>query len=400
MQAEILKKVLATNPELPGSYPPAPAVLANFERSVDRALGEIEGTGALENVDRDAMMRLITFELAGIGPLELYLDDPSIDRVYVNAPDRLFLRRDGQIEQAPHVFGGPDTLELAVTRLVSVGRKIDDCLTTVRLRNGAQIDVVLPPAALNGAAIAVRKPSTSFKTLEEQRESGVLSEGAATFLRQALEAGQSILVAGPPGSGKSSTLNALAATLPDDARIVTVEERASLQVSQPGVVRLESCGLAEPVNLVSHALRLSPSCLIVDDVGPHNCYDWLSSTAYNAVASVVSIGAFGARDALARLESMGLVRGDTHSIRGIRQLTVQAVDFIVVLSVDTNQGSLITQIVEVQGLELDTVRLQDIYYYQAGGDEAIALHPTGQIPAFYEEMRRGGAEPDLSIFRA
>ena len=386
--------------ELPTGYPSPPSVWADHERQVDRALDPLGADGRLAGINRAALVNVLTAERVGLGPIELYLDDPTVDRVFVNGPHDVVVRRAGVLEAAPFGFSSQRALDLTVGRLLAVGQSSDGTLTTVRLRSGCQIDVVAGPAALGGAAIAVVKPPAASRSLDELIDGGVLTHAASRCLTDAIQQGRSVVITGPSSEAASELVSALASSLPEGLRIVALEARATLQLNRAGVVRLESAGVAASVDLVGHALRLSPDCLVVDSLDGHNAYGWVTGTAYQPVGALATIAGNGAQDALDRLESMALSAGSSHSVRAMRQRLAHAVEFMAVLSKGRDGLHQVSQVAEVQGLELDALRLQDVFYLQSEGDEGGELRPSGHVPGFYEALRRGGSEPDLSIFRA
>jgi pilus assembly protein CpaF len=385
---------------LPSTYPPDRATLAEYERIVDRTLDSVAQEGVLDGVDRRELMTLLTHELVGLGPLEVYLDDPTTTDVYVNAPKRVFVRRGGQLRAGSLSFSSAETLELVAHRLVATGLRVDELLTTLRLADGGRIDVLLPPASAKGPALTLKKAPRHYRSLDQLVEAGLLSAAMATFLRQATEARRTLLLAGPPGAGKTELLHALGAELDEGLRIITVEPTAVLQLPQHSVLSLESADLGHARGrTLEYALRLAPERLLVDGLGPENAYTWILGTAFATMGSLATLSASGERDALARLEALAIPATPLHSIRGIRDQIARAIHFVVVLGAAPSAGRIV-KIVELQGLDLDTLRLQDVFYYQPGGDEqGGAFHPTGHIPTFYEELRRSGVGTDLAIFR-
>ena len=395
--AAILKRVDTAT--LPNSYPPEAALTADYERQVDRVLDAVASEGALDGVDRKELRSLLTQELVGLGPLEAYLDDASITHIFLNGAKRIFVRQNGQNQPGGLSFSDPKTLDLVTRRLLAVGRRIDDCSSTLRLSDGTRIDVLLPPAAASGPAITVRKAPSQFRSLKQLIKDGNLSHQMAAFLRQAVDARRTLLVAGPPGSGKTELLRALGAGIEEGARIVSVEQTAVLQLPQQSALSLESADLGSG-KVMEYALRLAPERLLVDDLSPDTAYGWIVSAAFAALGSIGCVNANGERDALSRLEAMAIPSTPRCSIRGVREQIARAVHFVGVLSAAPGAGNRLTKLVEIQGLELDNVRLQDVFSFQPGGDErGGAFHPTGHIPAFYEELRRGGVNTDLSIFK-
>lgn len=402
-QHEIITKVLeeVRLESMPLNYPPEQADLAEYERQVDRALDMAASDGTLEGVDRHTIMSAITYELVGLGPLEIYLDDETVTDIYVNAPDAVYITQDGSTKRATVAYSDQRTLDLTVRRLLNLAEPLDECLSSVRFADGTQIDVLLPPVAVDGPAITIRKPPAEAKNLDQLVSDQRLSENMVSFLRAAIETRRTILIAGPVGSGKLEFFRALASEIPDGPRIVSVDQSGALELPQKSVVRLASGDLGDITGrTMKYALRLAPERILVTGLGPQNCYDWILGTTFAAMGSIATVAAYGARDALARLESMALATRTLHSTQNIREHLARAVNIVVVLTAVGGLPGRVTKVVEVQGTELDTIRLQDIFYFQTTGDEqGGAFHSTGNIPAFYEELRRQGEEIDLSIFR-
>ncbi|MCA9565641.1 MAG: CpaF family protein, partial [Myxococcales bacterium] len=340
-QRKTVQKVFAQidGSNLPSSYPPSSAEMAEYERAVDRAIDSVASDGSLDNVDRARLMSVVTFELVGLGPVELYIDDPTVDRIYVNSHDRIFIRRAGQTVPASFAFSSAEMLELAARRIEKAGQQHDDVASAVRLSDGTHIDVVFPPVAVDGPSIVIRKPSAETRDLEGLVDAGVLSKEMATFVHQAVQAKRNILVTGPAGAGKAEFLSAIANTIPDGTRILCVEENSPLNLGQSSVLHLESAG----AGALDHANRLSPDRLVVCDLTPDTALQWVLCSAYTALGSMASITGFGDRDALSRLESMTAAHASMHSIRGIRQQVSRAVQVVVVLSAWPGQSPRVTQ---------------------------------------------------------
>jgi pilus assembly protein CpaF len=355
--------------------------------------------GLIDGLDRQELVRILAFELAGLGPLEIYLDDSDVRAIFVNGSEHIYLRGESGGERAARHFSEARALQLAAERLIRLSQKVDSHVYAARFADGTRVELVVPPAA-NEPLITVRKRPESYRSLEQLVEAGVLSQEMATFARHVVEARRNVLVAGPVNSGKTELLNALGSTIDDGTRIVVVEETERLRLPQQSLVSLEWANLGDAANRVmGYALRLQPERLIVDDIGPAIAYDWILGTAFSALGSIAAVGATGDRDALTRLESMALSRAPMLSLRGVREQIARAVNIVMVLAKTPGGQNRVTQVVEVQGLELETVRLQDVFFYQRGGDGA-SFQATGHIPAFYEELRRSGIDSDLSIFRS
>jgi pilus assembly protein CpaF len=398
----LVEKVLESTPiaSLGHEYPPPPARLAELERSVDRAIDAIAAEGLLAGVDREALMWLVSHELGGLGPIDFYLDQDGVSDIYLNGHRRAFVRTTSGGLQPAHGFGVAATLELAVRRLAHLGASVDPFLTTVYLGDGSRIDAVLPPVAADGPALTVRKVPRSLRSLDALVAAGVLSPNMAAFFRMLVEARRTLVVAGPEGPAKSELLNAIAAAIPERERVIAIEESPLLALPQASALRLLSASAAgAPPDVMRYATRLAPDRILVDGLSPATCYDWVLASAYSTVGSLATVTAHGARDAMARIESQALSATHAHSVRGVREQVARAVEFVAVLSALPGAPMRVSQVVEVQGIELDTIRLEDVFHFQAS-EAGGGFRATGHVPGFCEELRRSGAEPDLSIFRS
>jgi pilus assembly protein CpaF len=268
----------------------------------------------------------------------------------------------------------------------------------VRFSDGTRVHIVLPPLAPEGPVLTIRKPSSYHPSLDDLVGQGVLSAGMAEFLRRAVQSGRSIAVAGPASSGKSTMLGALTSLITSGVRVVAVEETRQLPLSA-NAVRLE----ASPATgfdmrfLLRSALSMHPERVVLDECRGPEGYDWVTSTASGTEGSMIALHGTTAADALGRLESLALMGSTDVSPRGLREQVARAVDFVVVVH-GSGRGFRVNQITEVQGVDLDTLRLNDVFYYRVEGT-AGAFHPTGYVPLFYEDLRHAGVDADFGIFR-
>lgn len=380
--------------ELPLDYPPTPAERDDFERRVNDAVGKVNPMG-----DRDALVDLITSECVGLGPIELYLDDPDVQDIYVNRFDQILVRRNGEMIVAQRAFSHPDFLTTAAQRLLGTRDEMIGA-DEVRFSDGTRVHVVMPPLSVDGPALTIRKPPTEHPTLQDLQTRGVLSPGMREFLERAVEAGRSFLVAGPTSSGKSTLLGAIAKLIPSGTRVVTVEESTHLDLPQASVVRLE----ANPTTgydmkyLVRTAVAMHPQRILVDECRGGEAYEWVTSAASGTEGSMITAHGTSPSDALGRLESLCLLGNPEISPRGLREQIARAVDFVVVVHRSDDNGFRVRQVTEVQGVDLDAFRLNDVFYHRVEGSEE-QFHPTGYIPLFYEDLRHAGVEVDFDIFR-
>ena len=270
--------------ELPFTYPPSPEERERFTQAVDQAINTVS-----PRVDRDELKELLVAECIGLGTLESYLDDPEIRDIYINRFDRVLVRRDGKLIVAGRAFGHPQLLHMCAVRLLGP-REVETLSEEVRFGDGTKVHIVMPPIAVDGPAITVRKPPTTHANLDQLQQNGSLSAGMAEFLTRATQAGRSILIAGPTSSGKSSLLSALVNEMPDSVRIVSVEDHAHLMLPT-NAVRLE----ANPASgydsryLVQAALQMHPQRIILDECRGGEAYDWVTAAACGTEGSIASI---------------------------------------------------------------------------------------------------------------
>jgi pilus assembly protein CpaF len=380
--------------QLPLDYPPAPADRSDYERQVKDAVSKVS-----PRVDRDTLVDLLASECVGLGPLELYLDDPAVRDIYINRFDQILVRRDGKMLVAERAFSHPDFLMIAAQRLLGTRDEFIGA-DEVRFGDGTHVHIVMPPLSVDGPALTVRKPPTHHPSLDELVSQGSMSPGMREFLARALQAGRSIMVAGPTSSGKSTLLGALSREIPDGTRIITVEESTHLNMTQGSVVRLEANpGSGHDLRfLVQTAVSMHPQRIILDECRGPEAYEWVTSAASGTEGSMIAAHGTSASDALGRLESLCLLGNPEISPRGLREQITRAVDFVVVVHRSGDNDFRVRQITEVQGVDLDAFRLNDVFYYRVEGSEEH-FHPTGYIPLFYEDLRHAGVEIDFDIFR-
>ena len=381
--------------ELPLAYPPEEADSEDYREIVDEAVREAKP----RRIDREVLTDLLVSECVGLGPLENYLDDPDVQNVYVNRWDRIVIRRDRDVVLAEHTFSHPAFLEAAAHRLLGT-REPEVITDEIRFGDGTRVHMMMPPVTVDGPVMTVRKPPTSHPTLDDLVDEGVMSGGMRDFLDRAVETGRSILVAGPTSSGKTTLLETLGRSVPDGSRIVVVEETSQLELPQEGVVRLESRPATgfDLENVLDAAIGMHPERILLDECRGAEAYTWVSAAASGTEGSMATVHGINAADALGRLESLCLLGSGDISPRGLREQIARAVDLVVNINRANDGGFRIQQVTEVQGVDLDAFRLNDIFYYRMEGTSG-AFHPTGYIPLFYEDLRHLGIDVDLDIFR-
>jgi len=332
----------------------------------------------------------------------------------VNAPDELYVERKGKLEKAAKAFSSAKAVLGVIERIVApLGRHIDESspLVDARLPDGSRVNAIIPPLALKGPAITIRKFKRDLLTAEHLCGLGALTRPMAAFLDACVNARRNVVISGGTGSGKTTLLNVLASYIPSAERIVTIEDAAELAIRQEHWVQLE----ARPPNiegkgavpireLVRNALRMRPDRIVVGEVRGGEALDMLQAMNTGHDGSLTTLHANTPRDALARLETMVLMSGMDLPVRAIREQIASAVHLVVQQQRFADGTRKVTAIAEVSGMETDVISMQDIFLFKQEG-----LHPdgrvagrfvaTGFVPAFYDDLQRRGMPVDMSIFR-
>jgi pilus assembly protein CpaF len=356
----------------------------------------------LAGADRMRITQEVTDEILGHGPIEPLLRDPTVSEVMVNGPHRIFVERSGRIVQVPAEFADEAHLRRVIDRIVSrVGRRVDEAspMVDARLPDGSRVNAVVPPIALDGSTLTIRKFAADPLTVADLISFGTLTPPVAQLLSACVRGRLDIVVSGGTGSGKTTTLNVLSGFIPPDERVVTVEDAAELQLHQAHVVRLESRpanvegrGEVSIRDLVRNALRMRPDRIVVGEVRDGAALDMLQAMNTGHDGSLTTVHANTPRDSVARLETMVMMAGMDLPMRAIREQIASAVDLIVQVSRLRDGSRRITHVTEVVGMEGDVVTLQDLFVYdhRAGRDEQGrprgALVSTGLRPRFLEEL--------------
>jgi pilus assembly protein CpaF len=341
----------------------------------------------------EALIRNVVDEALGLGPLESLLADPEITEIMINGPGAVYIERAGLIEPSPAIFSSEQSLRSVVDRIVAnSGRRVDDAspMVDARLRDGSRVNVVLPPLAVGGPTVTIRKFSPLRLDLVALVAQGALSEAMAAFLAVAVRARRNIVVCGGTGSGKTTLLNAIAGLIPASERIVTIEDAAELALHHDHVVALE----ARPRNLegqgevtirdlVRNALRMRPDRIIVGECRGGEALDMLQAMNSGHEGSLTTAHANSARDLLSRLEVMSLMAGMDLPLAAIRAQVAAAIDLIVHQARFAGGARRVGSIVEVVGLDSGVVQTQELFRLDAAGEHQC----SGHIPAFYEQLR-------------
>jgi pilus assembly protein CpaF len=338
----------------------------------------------LTREERRQLVREITDDILGYGPLEPFLRDDSVTEVMVNAFDRIYVERHGKLEKTPAAFVDNAHLLRIIDKIVSqVGRRVDESspMVDARLPDGSRVNAIIPPLALRGPTVTIRKFSRDPYTMNDLIGFGTITGKAAQFISACVRGKLNILISGGTGTGKTTTLNALSAFVPNDERIVTIEDAAELQLQQEHVITLESRppniegqGEVRIRELVRNALRMRPDRIIVGEVRGAETLDMLQAMNTGHEGSLTTIHANSSRDALSRLETLVLTAGVDLPLRAIREQISSAFDLLIQISRQVDGSRRITHITEVLRMESDVITLQDIFSARAPDEEH---NPTG-----------------------
>ncbi len=366
-------------------------------------------------LNREELIKQVIDEALGLGPLEDLLADQSVSEIMVNSFDHIYIERKGKLTLSEKKFTSNKAVLAAIERIVApLGRRIDESspMVDARLKDGSRVNAIIPPLALKGPAITIRKFNKTPLTADDLVRFGAMTRGMANFLKLCVELRRNVVVSGGTGSGKTTLLNMLSSFIPEDERIVTAEDSAELKLAQDHVVSLETrppnlegTGAVGIRDLVRNALRMRPDRIVVGECRSGEALDMLQAMNTGHDGSMTTLHANAPRDALARLETLVLMAGMDLPVRAIREQIASAVHIIIQQARLADGSRKVTCVAEVTGLDSDIVQLQDVFYFKQDGFTAEGKvrgrHvPTGYIPRFYDDLRQRGIQPDLTIFRS
>jgi len=364
-------------------------------------------------IDRKKVIEELIHDLTGFGPINPLLLDEEVSEVMVNGPNQVYVEKSGKLELTHVQFRDDEHVMNIIEKIVApIGRRIDESspMVDARLPDGSRVNAIIPPLSLNGPTITIRKFAKDPFTIDNLIDFGTITREMATFLDACVKAKLNIFVSGGTGSGKTTTLNVLSNFIPDDERIITIEDAAELQLRQEHVVRLETRppniegkGAISIRDLVKNSLRMRPERIVIGEVRSGEALDMLQAMNTGHDGSLATGHANSPRDMIARLETMVLMAGIDLPVRAIREQIAGAIDLIIQQSRLKDGSRKITNITEVQGMEGDVIVLQDIFVFEQTGVDEYGkiigkIVPTGVRPKFYERLETSGIHIPASVF--
>lgn len=406
------KKVIAQLKDVPDEVKENQSELVKKIETLVTELLETEAP-ELSRTQKQLITAEIIDETVGFGPITPLLQDPGISEIMVNGPQQVYVERNGKLVLTGVTFRDNAHVLHIIDKIVApIGRRIDESMPMVdaRLPDGSRVNAIIPPLALNGPTITIRKFSCKPYTVEDLIGFGTLTPAMARFLEACVKARLNMVVSGGTGSGKTTTLNVLSSFIPADERIITIEDAAELQLQQEHVITLESRppniegkGAITIRDLVRNSLRMRPERIVVGEVRGGEALDMLQAMNTGHDGSLTTGHANSPRDMLSRLETMVLMAGMDLPVRAIREQIASAIDLIIQQNRFRDGSRRITHITEVQGMEGDVIVLQDLFVFkQTGVDEDGKIkgvfQSTGIRPKFISRLEASGISLPPSIF--
>ncbi len=388
---------------------------SELRRETEALIREIIGreTALPDAIDRETLIREVLNEAVGLGPLEELLADDSITEIMVNRFDEIYIERAGRLVRHPTIFTSDRAVLGVIERIVApIGRRIDESspMVDARLKDGSRVNAIIPPLAIKGPTLTIRKFSRRALTAEDLVGFNAVSPDMAEFMRMAVLHRKNIIISGGTGSGKTTLLNVLSNFIPDGERIITIEDAAELRLAHSHLINLE----ARPANaegrgqiairdLVKNALRMRPDRIVVGECRGGEALDMLQAMNTGHEGSLTTLHANSPRDGLARLETLVLMAGMDLPLSAIREQVVSAIDIIIQQARLADGRRIVTGIVEVTGIESNKIQLQEIFKFEQQGrdpDGRILGRFSGcnAVPVFYEGLREAGIPVDLTLF--
>ena len=362
---------------------------------------------------RERITEAVQFEILGLGPLEYLIRDKRVSDIMINGAKNSYVERAGRLEKSTVVFDDDAHLMRIIDRIASqVGRRVDESspMVDARLKDGSRVNAIVPPLALDGPSLSIRRFPADPLTLKDLIAFGAVTVGMAKLMTAAVEAGKNILISGGTGSGKTTMLNSLSSYIPEEERIVTIEDAAELQLQQDHLVRLETRppniegkGEITARDLVRNALRMRPDRVILGEIRGAEALDMLQAMNTGHDGSLATVHANTPRDALSRVENMVAMAGFELPIKAVRTQIASAIHLVLQISRLEDGSRRMTALSEIVGMEGEVITTADIFLYNREGiDEegnVVGSHkPTGALPTFLDELRQRGIQLDLDAF--
>ncbi|MFM2109906.1 MAG: hypothetical protein RLZZ372_830 [Pseudomonadota bacterium] len=389
------------------------------ERRVRAQIREIanrfinEESAPLSLMQRRHVVRQIEDEVMGLGPLEPLLADPSVSDILVNGAHHVYVERGGKIERTDIRFHDDAHLLNIIDRIVSrVGRRIDESVPMVdaRLQDGSRVNAIIPPLALDGPVLSIRRFGKDALTTDDLIRLGSLSPALVELLKAVVLARLNVMISGGTGSGKTTLLNVMSGFIPERERIITIEDSAELQLRQPHVVRLETRqvnvegrGQITQRDLVRNSLRMRPDRIVVGEVRGAEALDMLQAMNTGHDGSLTTVHANSSRDALSRIETMVAISGVQFPIAALRAQIAAAIDVIIHVERHEDGRRRVTSLQEINGMEADTISMSEIFTFTRSGVDSAGnvlgrFRATGIVPEFYDRIRKRGIDLPVALF--
>jgi pilus assembly protein CpaF len=390
-----------------------PATVREEVRVLVRDLCQSE-KGLISSADQDRLMDDVMDETFGLGPLETLLKDSAVSDILVNRFDRIYVERRGRLEFSDVRFRDNQHLRQIIDRIVGlVGRRIDETspMVDARLADGSRVNAIIPPLALDGPAMSIRRFGSKPLQLEDLIRHGAFPSAVMDFLSAAVQARCNVLISGGTGSGKTTLLNCLSRFIPSEERVITIEDAAELQLQQPHVVRLETRpsnvegkGEITQRDLVKNCLRMRPDRIVIGEVRSGEALDMLQAMNTGHEGSMTTVHANNARDALGRLEVMIAMAGYDIPLRALRQQIASAIQIVVQARRMPGGKRKVTSVSELSGMEGDALQMHDLFTFEQNGVDSDG-HATGTFicsgirPRCYERIDNRGIKLPMELFQ-
>jgi pilus assembly protein CpaF len=368
----------------------------------------------LSVASRQKIIRRIEDEVLGLGPLEPLLADKAVADILVNGPHQVYVERRGKLELTDITFTNDAHLLNIIDRIVSaVGRRIDESspMVDARLKDGSRVNAIIPPLALDGAVLSIRRFAVELLTIEDLIRFGSLTPAVAQAMSAIVRGRLNVVVSGGTGAGKTTLLNLLSGFIPESERVVTIEDSAELQLQQPHVVRLETRppniegrGAVTQRDLVRNSLRMRPDRIVLGEIRGGEALDMLQAMNTGHDGSLTTVHANTPRDALARIENMVSMTGINFPTKALRQQIASAVDIVIQAERMEDGKRRVVSLQEVNGMEGDIITTTELFAFERQGIDKDGnvlgeLKSTGMVPAFLKEVTSRGIELSVDLFR-